>query len=235
MKTHITLVSANAKVGPIPVTTTAGQSCPDACPLKTTNAGGCYAGSGPLAIHWKAVTNGSRGLDYADFLASIANLPDGQLWRHNQAGDLYGQNDTIDADALGALAIVNAGKRGFTYTHKPVIGSDQTAVNNRKAVADANAAGFTVNLSANDTGHADQLAALDIGPVVTIMPIDAPALSQTPEGRRVVICPAQTRDDVTCATCKLCARADRSTIIGFRAHGTGAKKAEKVFYMKLAA
>jgi hypothetical protein len=33
----------------------------------------------------------------------------------------------------------------------------------------------------------------------------------------------------------LCARSDRPTIVGFLAHGSGAKKAEKVFFMEKAA
>jgi len=38
-----------------------------------------------------------------------------------------------------------------------------------------------------------------------------------------MVCPAQTREGVTCATCKLCSRANRSVIVGFIPHG-GAKK-----------
>jgi hypothetical protein len=45
----------------------------------------------------------------------------------------------------------------------------------------------------------------------------------TPEGRTIIVCPAQTREDITCATCGLCARADRRVIIGFRAHGSRAR------------
>jgi hypothetical protein len=42
----------------------------------------------------------------------------------------------------------------------------------------------------------------------------------------IIVCPAQTRDDVTCETCGLCARADRAVIVGFRAHGTRARVAD---------
>jgi len=229
---HITPKSSNEKTGPIPVTTSSGTTCPKVCPLNTANAGGCYAESGPLALHWRKVTDGSRGDSYPVFLDKIGKLPDGQLWRHNQAGDLYGDGDAINAKALSALVTANSGKRGFTYTHKPVLGRDKIATVNRKAVKLANAGGFTVNLSANDLSDADALSSLDIGPVVTILPIDSPEKLETPGGRRVVVCPAQTRENVTCATCKLCAVADRSVIIGFRAHGTSQKKAQRVFYMR---
>jgi len=40
------------------------------------------------------------------------------------------------------------------------------------------------------------------------------------------VCPAQTREDVTCASCGLCAIPDRRVIIGFRAHGTRARVAD---------
>jgi len=221
---HITLKSANVKTGPIPVSTTSALSCPDACPLKS--GGGCYADGGPLALHWRAVTAGERGLDWQSFCDVIAGLPAGQLWRHNQAGDLPGLNDTINPLAMEMLVRANAGRRGFTYTHKPM------TPDNARMVRDANDAGFTVNLSANSLEHADQLADIGAGPVVTILPADAPAKLVTPAGRPVVVCPAQTRDDVSCATCQLCARADRPTIVGFLAHGAGAKKAERVFFMK---
>lgn len=223
MKTvHLTLKSANAKTGPIPVSTTSALSCSDTCPFKDN---GCYAESGPLALHWRAVTAGERGLTWPEFCDAIAQLPDGQLWRHNQAGDLPGIGDYINPAAMQLLIDANQGRRGFTYTHKPA------TPENLEIIRAANAAGFTVNLSANNLTHADTLADTGAGPVVTVLPTNAPAKTTTPAGRPVITCPAQTRDDVSCADCQLCARADRPTIIGFLAHGTGAKKAEKIYFM----
>jgi hypothetical protein len=223
MKTvHLTLKSANAKTGPIPVSTTSALSCSDTCPFKEN---GCYAESGPLALHWRAVTAGDRGLTWPEFCDEISRLPDGQLWRHNQAGDLPGLGDYINPAAMQLLIDANKGRRGFTYTHKPA------TAENLELIRAANAAGFTVNLSANNLAHADALAETGAGPVVTVLPTNAPAKTTTPAGRPVITCPAQTRDDVSCADCQLCARADRPTIIGFLAHGTGAKKAEKIYFM----
>ena len=218
-RVHITMRSANAKTGPIPVTTTSQDSCDPSCPFM---GHGCYAESGPLALHWRKVTNGERGINWDAFVAVIASMPDNTLWRHNQAGDLPGIGASIDAGKLAQLVNANAGKRGFTYTHK----TPTTA--NRQAIREANEGGFTINLSANNLAHADELSDLDIGPVVVVMPRDAQN-TVTPAGRRVVICPAETRDDVTCETCQLCARRDRNgIIIGFPAHGSGARKAETV-------
>ena len=224
MKTHFTRVSSNAKTGAIPVTTTSFASCPDNCGLKSN---GCYASAGgPLALHWRKVTEGARGVDYPEFVQLIAKLPKFQLWRHNQAGDLLGDNNTINAEALAQLVAANKGRRGFTYTHKPVLDN----AHNAEAVRAANAGGFTVNLSADNLAQADDLAALGIAPVCTILPEDAAPVSYTPQGRKIVVCPAQTREDITCATCALCQKQERA-IVGFRVHGTSKKKAHKVFMM----
>jgi hypothetical protein len=224
MQVHLTLKSRNAKVGPMPVSTTTAESCPDVCPLK---AAGCYAKGGPLAMHWRKVSNGEAGTDWAAFTAAIAALPGGTLWRHNQAGDLPGHGDRIDATALHMLVEANAGKRGFSYTHKPV---DNANPLNRYAVAQANCNGFTVNLSADTLAAADRLAALNIGPVVVVQDVAEGERHDTvtPGGRKVVTCPATYRDDVTCAACQLCQRRDRKVIVGFPAHGAQRKAARAV-------
>lgn len=225
MNIHLTLKSSNIKTGPIPVTTSDRSTCPSACPLK---AGGCYAKGGPLGIHWAAVSNGDRGASLSVLANQIRAFPEGQLWRHNQAGDLPGLDNKIDTDALRKLVEANRGRRGFTYTHKPLEGDCNMETHNRAAVRGANANGFTINLSANSLAHADRLVDLQAGPVVSIVPENTPATFTTPAGRKGIVCPAQQRDDITCATCQLCSRAMRSVIIGFRAHGNAKRKAEAI-------
>jgi hypothetical protein len=153
----------------------------------------------------------------------ISALPDGTLWRHNQAGDLPGDGRTVDPAALGELVAANIGKRGFTYTH-------YRDAQSLAWVRHANAWGFRVNLSANDLADADTLADTGAGPVVVVMSSDASVNTVTPAGRRVVVCPATQRDDVSCATCQLCQR-QREVIVGFPAHGTR----KRVIDIKLAA
>ncbi len=208
MQVHLTLKSANAKTGPIPVSTTAKQSCPTDCAMRDA----CYASTGPLALHWAAVSTGARGTSWTEFTRAIAALPDGQLWRHNQAGDLPGDGTTVDPVRLGQLVAANIGRRGFTYSHY----RDGASLSWIKT---ANEHGFTVNLSANDLHDADTLADTGAGPVVVVLPSTQTENTTTPAGRRVVVCPATQRDDVSCATCQLCQR-QRSTIVGFPAHGT---------------
>lgn len=219
MQVHLTLKSANVKTGPIPVSTTERDSCPADCNMRDA----CYAASGPLALHWNAVSAGQRGTSWGQFTQAVADMPAGQLWRHNQAGDLPQTGGTIDAVKLGQLVAANAGRRGFTYSHH----RDAASI---AWIRHANTWGFTVNLSANDLHDADMLAAHDAGPVVVVLPSTQTTNTTTPTGRTVVICPATQRDDVSCATCQLCQR-QRSTIVGFPAHGT--KK--RVIDIKLAA
>ena len=216
---HLTARSSNVKTGPIPVSTSGAQTCPNSCPFKKN---GCYADGGPLAMHWRKVTEGERGTEWATFCDTIKALPAGQVWRHNQAGDLPGDGDNIDAAALWQLVQANGDSRGFTYTHY-----DMTDADNAAAVELANLYGFTVNLSGNDLQHADELAALDIAPVVVVLDASVTENTETPAGRKVVVCPATQRDDVTCASCKMCQR-QRDVIIGFPAHGSAKRKASAV-------
>jgi hypothetical protein len=156
-----------------------------------------------------------------DLLDAIQRQAPNALWRMNQAGDLPGDGDRIDGDALAQIVDANRGRRGFTYTHKPM------NADNAFHVAHANRHGFTINLSANNLADADRLADLRVAPVATVLPADATANTVTPKGRKVVVCPATQRDDVSCATCGLCSR-QREAIVGFPAHGAAKRKASKV-------
>lgn len=224
-RVHLALKSRNVKTGPIPVSTTEAKTCPPACPFNHMNEGGCYAAGGPLGMFWKKVNDGRAGDSWEQFTRQIAALPEGTLWRHNQAGDLPGDGDKIDARALSQLVKANAGRRGFTYTHKPL------TAGNRAAIKQANSRGFTVNLSGNTLAHADTLADANIAPVVVVLPSDTEGQRRdikTPQGRRVVVCPATYKDNVTCQSCGLCAVRDRQVVVGFPAHGISAKRVDKV-------
>ena len=85
--------------------------------------------------------------------------------------------------------------------------------------------GLTVNLSADSLSEADQYYDLGIGPVCVTLPKDAPHRgNKTPNGLPVVVCPAQTQDDMSCARCQLCEIKGRKSIVGFLAHGTASKR-----------
>jgi len=219
MRVHLTIKSRNVKTGPMPVSTTTAESCPPSCAMFAA----CYAKGGPLAIHWRNVTNGLAGMAWNSFCEAIASLPMGTLWRHNQAGDLPGIGDTIDSAALSELVVANSGRRGFTYTHKP------TSPENLVFIRAANEAGFTINLSANTLEEADSYS--DTGlPVVVVLDVAEGERHDvlTPQGRKVATCPATYLDDVSCQSCGLCAVQNRKVIVGFPAHGTYKRKAATV-------
>lgn len=220
---HLVRVSRNRKTGPIPVTTTSANSCPPSCSFK---GNGCYAESGPLAIHWRHVSDGRRGHTFDELLKEIGTLRRHALWRHNQAGDLTPEAPgVIDARQLTRLAMANRGRRGFTYTHYPPTPGNQAAILN------ANRLGFTVNLSAETLSQADAYADLGIAPVVVVLPQGVTNPSSTPTGRLVIVCPASTGNS-DCLNCGICQQRDRAAIVGFPAHGSGIGRVQAVFFSK---
>lgn len=217
MNFHLSPVSGNAKTGPIPVSTSSKETCPSSCPLRNN---GCYAGSGPLNIHWNKVTSGERGDSWEVFLGKIKKLPRNQLWRMNQSGDLVGTNDVIDLESLSQLVDSNKGKKGYGYSHYPL------TIPNIHSLKMANDNGLTISVSTNSISEVDK--AMETGlPVVTVLPSDHDVLTRTlvtEEGNKVLVCPSSLGKDITCATCGLCQKRDRSYAIGFIAHGNSKKK-----------
>jgi hypothetical protein len=228
-KYQLTPRSENRKTGRIPTTMTERSSCPSTCPLKNN---GCYADAFPLRLHWDKVEK--TGIKIDDLCAKIESLPAGQLWRHDVAGDLPRIGQNIDGLSLDKMVKANKGKRGFTYTHH-----DMNNRANRDLMRFANEEGFTINLSGNNLSHADELADLNIAPVVTVVAMDyerrnakkewtetlpefrariakLPPLA-TPKGRKVSLCPA-TYLDTNCKECGICQK-QRKAIVAFPAHG----------------
>jgi len=200
--------SGNAKLGPIPAAIVSGETCPPSCGFYGK---GCFAEFGPLGAHWRRTAD--DGLDWQALLDAVRALPEGQLWRYGVAGDLPGNGDTLDVELLAELVKAQRGRRGFAFTHKPL-----TTELERSFIRFANYYGFTVNLSADTLAQADERAALGVGPVVVVLPRGTAGDVRTPAGRRVVICPAETRG-LDCSRCGLCSRSERKGIVGFLAHG----------------
>jgi hypothetical protein len=228
---QFTRASSNVKTGPIPVTMTSAESCPTDCAFK---GNGCYAETGPIGWQWKALSGATvdsfyksgkamiKAIGIQELARKIKALPAGQLWRHNQAGDLPGIGLNIDPDALRAIVAANRGKKGFTYTHKPAMGK------NLELIRESNAAGFTINVSANSAKHAAAIkrANPDL-PVVCVLPIEAESSRVIEEdGIKILVCPATRPDSaITCAACGLCQKQTRASVVGFPAHGARKKTA----------
>jgi hypothetical protein len=209
---HLTLKSENKKTGPIPVSMTSSETCPSSCGQFRT----CYAKYGHMKAIWKKHADQS-GTDLSDFCLKIKSLPSGQVWRHNQAGDLPGVGERINARALRRIVSANKGRHGFTFTHKPM------SQRNISLVKEANRRGFVVNISADTIQQADRYRSINAGPVVVVLPEKTTTSFTTPGGNRVVLCPNVTHG-VTCERCKLCAWSEREVIIGFPAHGAERSK-----------
>lgn len=218
MLVNFTRISHNQKTGFIPVTTSCASTCPDNCSLKNN---GCYASSGYFTnMHWNKVTQGARGDSHSKLCDDIRALPTGQLWRHNIAGDLVGSNNRINKKQLFELVEANKGRKGFTYTHKPLTRA------NVAMISEANLKGFTINISADNVTIADKIRAdYPALPIAVILPIETTKNFISKGGNKIVICPAIIRDNVTCQSCELCQKVGREIIIGFPAHGAGKKKA----------
>ena len=220
-----TLKSENAKTGPMPVSITESSTCPKACKLRPLNI--CYSMHGPMRFTWDRLDRHECGMTWDAFLGKVAALPANTLWRHNISGDLPGEGDLIHAASFAMLVGANAGKCGFTYTHKPL------TVRNLDLIRAAPASGFTVNASMDTLVEADYYRMVDETlPMVAMLPIaygkdEAPKTLKTPKGRVVMVCPAVRVKGKTCLTCGLCYKADRKAIIGFPAHGVARMRADR--------
>jgi hypothetical protein len=224
MQVHLTLKSSNTKTGAIPVSTTEKDSCPDTCSFKK---GGCYALDYHLNMHWTKVSEKSRGTNWQEFCDAIAGFKPNTLWRHNQAGDLPGQNNLIDAAKLDQLVAANKGKNGFTYTHYPINNSS-----NLVAIQSANAAGFTINISAENLADADNAYNLGLPSTVVLSSNPGTSTFKSPAGNTIAICPAQLKDNISCKTCQLCQKSSRKAIVGFIAHGSSKAKIIKILAVR---
>lgn len=218
---HLTRLSANMKLGGIPATTSGRSTCPDNCSLKEN---GCYGEQHPMRFHWDKVSSGQRGTDIDEHCKQIASLPQRQLWRMWQVGDMPGDGTLIDREDCDKIVEANRGRHGFGFSHY-----SPAHPRNREFFRHANLNGLTINLSAENLEQADEYYEYGVGPVVTLLPIDQTKPTKTPKGRTVIVCPA-TIGDMNCALCGICAKAGRKAIVGFPAHGGGKKKAEKVFF-----
>jgi len=221
MQVALTMVSSNAKTGPIPTSTSERSSCWDGCPFYDK---GCYAKSGPQNIHWGKVSSGERGYTWDQFVTMVKKIQRGQIWRHNVSGDLpHDGSGNINAPQVGQLTTSNKGKKGYTYTHHPL--NDH----NIQIIKESNAHGFTINASTESIEVADSIMTKHGIPAVAVVNSEkTDRFYKTESGRKVITCPATIHENVTCATCGLCQIADRQFIIAFPAHGNAKKTVNSI-------
>ena len=221
--------SGNEKTGPIAATYTGtGRTCVD-CPEKGTGA--CYYESGfrtrglnarlnEAATKQKASTERiaraeARAIDGLLTSGKITGRP----LRIHVGGDCPTEEAAVIVSAAARRFVERVKAPAYTYTHAwrrvsrkawkgvSVLASVETLADAKRALKRGYAPALIV-----DHHDSDRAAVVD--------------------SVRLIPCPAQTRDDVTCADCRLCMNADRlhdmNAAITFAAHGTGAKKTREI-------
>lgn len=222
--------SKNEKLGPVSATyAPIAQTCPTTCPFR---GAGCYAEMGNVGTQMRrierTVTLGMNGdtvaiLEGDEIADQASHVPPGRALRLHVSGDAI-TDFRAQQMARGASAW-----RGpvWSYTHAwrevkreswgtvSVLASCETPGEAEEALEDGWAAAIVVDTHPSD-GKAWYRSS-DTG---------------RDEPLRIIPCPAQTRDDITCADCRLCWDDKRlretHSVIAFAAHGSGRKRALKV-------
>lgn len=210
---HIVAQSSNSKTGPIPATYRPESTCPDTCPFLRN---GCY-GTGRI---FHLADKYSQSLAVQDAIGILRKArKDARLIRDRVVGDVVNASGDIDWDYLVGIswASFKSGMQVFGYTHAWRLFSRWDVIRLKRM-------GYVMNASTESLQDARQAIALGFPVVITNAEIPE---GTTVDGRRIVTCPAQTRDDVNCATCGLCAKPDRKAIIRFIPHGSAKRLAER--------
>jgi len=208
------------KLGLVRATTAARQSCPTDCRFR--GDGGCYAEFAQTRRHWDRIS--AVPLAPVELARREAELIDAARVQLHLPMRLHMAGDCPDSEAAGivaAAAVRYTAKRGgpvWTYTHA------------WRAVP--RAAWLAVSVLASVETAADAVAARAAGyaPALVVERFErAAAYPLGTTGLRLLPCPAMTKRDVTCSTCRLCFDDRRlhaaGLVIGFEVHGQGAARA----------
>lgn len=234
--------SSNEKTGNIIQSYSARSTCPNRCPLK---GNGCYADNYHTSRQWDRCENvaDSRYVsNYKDLTLSLieAIAPRAKkgvsevLFRHNVAGDIAQENSNIiDASRVNTIAeacksaggVIGVTVRGYTYTHCSI------SMQNAKVIHEALAKNFIINYSCETVGEVMKAKELKCDSVITSIDPKKTIEDLKAVGIKAVQCPAQTHDNVSCESCRLCSR-PRVTTVVFKIHGNCSNKARKVIMLK---
>lgn len=221
--------SKNGKTGVCPQTYTQDETCPVRCPFKHS---GCYAECMRVLKNWgktkidgyeKAITHSIRSKEQLRARVEASINAGFTIIRHNVAGDICrpGTN-IIDGDFVDDLTYGFCGV-GYTYTHAEINGRNSEII--RKAAKGA----FIINYSC-ETPAECQAAAAEKIPAVLAWDVTDWGMPVA-DGLHFVQCPQQTKG-ISCAKCRLCARAGRKSIVVFDAHSNGKNKARAAIARK---
>lgn len=211
--------STNAKIGKVSTTYQPTTHCVD-CPLKNN---GCYAQTGMVAMHTRKLDDAARE-SHASPTRTARQEARGirALKAHGQGLRLHTSGDCPSTEAAGIVAdaaeefMSRGGGQAWTYTHAWRRVS-------RKAWGNVSVLASVETLS-------DAKRAMRKGwAVARVVPKFAGDKAWQEGGVRWIPCPAQTRDSVTCESCRLCWDDDKLRSIGagvaFEAHGSSKRRA----------
>lgn len=209
--TNVVARSSNTKTGNIPVTyRDMDETCPRECPFFNN---GCYGDGrikGIARKHAKQVTQESA-------LSTLSKRDKAARYlRDRVVGDIL-TDGKIDMDyVLGIAAVARQSSLiAFGYTHA-------WRRLTKRMIKSIAASGYVMNASCETVEDVQEALAALMPAVITNDDIDDGTVIS---GKRVITCPAQTRDDVTCASCGLCAKPDRKVVIRFLVHGASKNRA----------
>lgn len=205
-------IGKNKGIGTVMIT---ADSCPDTCKLKGQ---GCYAETGWVGIHWRRLNANVTGTDWVGLNDQVkARPPKSGLVRFGVAGDLpqHGQTGEINGNLVGLLQGIFKGLKVYGYTHH------RQSPHNLQIIQEMAANGWYVNFSCDSLQDAVDTVKRGY-PAVTVVSENETRQRWYVDGVPVVVCPAQTRDGMDCATCRLC-MGPRKCVVAFRAHGAKRK------------
>jgi len=201
----------NRKTGPVSVTMASQASCPSTCPLLHS---GCYAESGMQMFHTNRL-NRSEDTNPESIARVEAQAIKGLSGTRPLRLHVVGDASTTKSARILSSAVLAWKNPVWSYTHAW-----------RKV---ARKAWQSVSILASCETLADVKVARSKG-YATALVVDRfqSTKAYTVDGVKVIPCPAQTHENVTCTSCRLCWNDKRlneiNATIAFEAHGLGAKK-----------
>ena len=213
--------SKNAKIGNASTTYQSTVHCVD-CPLKNS---GCYAEGGTVAYTKRRLDKAVRKVRASPLRSAQheargidALKIKGQALRLHTSGDCPSPETTRVVASAAQRFMARGGGQAWTYTHA------------WRRVQRRTWRSVSVLASCETPDDARQAQARGYAPAVVVERFDGPKAFSYGD-TTVIPCPAQTRDNVTCESCRLCWNADalhrRGMGIAFEAHGSSKKRAAR--------
>ena len=221
--------SGNEKTGHVAATYTGTErTCVD-CPEKGTGA--CYYESGFRTRKLNERLNDAAREQKASVVriaTAEARAIDGLLTSGRVQGRPLRIHVGGDTPTAEGARIVSAAARRFVERVK---GPAYTYTHAWRRVPRSAWKGVSVLASCETLADAKRALKRSYAPAIIVERHES-ARAEVVDGIRLIPCPAQTRDDVTCDQCRLCMDGDalkaRNAAITFAAHGQGAKKTREI-------